>query len=189
MNKIMVLVLMIMNTIHLPLANADNGIPEQDLITVRKVDLNHYTGLWYEIARIPNRFQKQCMQNTTAYYSLREDGKIEVINRCLKENGETDEIKGIAKIADTETNAKLKVSFVRFLGISLFWADYWIIDLSEDYQWAVVGTPSRKYGWILARKPELSQEILEHINQSLGEQGYDPTEFIKGQQQSSQSEQ
>lgn len=180
----MVLVLMIMNIFYLPPTKAETRIPEKDLITVRKVDLNKYAGLWYEIARIPNRFQKQCLQNTTAQYSLREDGKIEVINRCLKESGEIDEIKGIAKIADTETNAKLKVSFVRFLGISLFWADYWIIDLSEDYQWAVVGTPSRKYGWILARQPELSQEVLEQINQSLREQGYDPTEFIKGQQQS-----
>ena len=75
------------------------------------------------------------------------------------------------------------MSFVRFFGISLFWADYWIIYLDEDYQWAVVGTPSRKYGWILAREKKLSQEVLESIDQKLVEQGYDPLDFIKGQQQ------
>jgi apolipoprotein D and lipocalin family protein len=183
MEKIIITLLIFILAVHVTLIKADKEKSAQDLVTVRKVDINKYVGLWYEIARIPNRFQKKCMQNTTAQYSLREDGKIEVINRCLKSNGETDEIKGIAKIADPETNAKLKVSFVRFLGISLFWADYWIIDLAEDYQWAVVGTPSRKYGWILARERELSQKTLEFIDQKLVEQGYDPLEFTKGQQQ------
>jgi apolipoprotein D and lipocalin family protein len=183
MEKIINTLLIFILAVYVSLIKADKEKSAQDLLTVRKVDINKYAGLWYEIARIPNRFQKQCMQNTTAQYSLRDDGKIEVINRCLKVNGEIDEIKGIAKIADPETNAKLKVSFVRFLGISLFWADYWIINLAEDYQWAVVGTPSRKYGWILARETKLSQEVLEFIDQKLVEQGYDPSEFIKGQQQ------
>ncbi len=152
---------------------------EKDLITVDRVDLKKYAGLWYEIARIPNRFQKQCAQNTTAEYSLRGDGKIEVVNRCLKENGQPDIIEGIAKIDDPVSNAKLKVSFVRFLGISLFWADYWIIGLAEDYQWAIVGTPSRKYGWILAREHQLDPGVLAHIYQILSEKGYNPEDFIK----------
>jgi len=160
---------------------------EKDIVTVENVNLEKYTGLWYEIARIPNRFQKQCLRNTTAEYSLREDGKINVTNRCLKENGEIDEIKGIAKITDPATNAKLKVSFVRFLGISLFWGDYWIIGLAEDYQWAIVGTPSRKYGWILAREPQLNAEIVADIDQKLTEQGYNPKDFVKSSQEKFQT--
>jgi apolipoprotein D and lipocalin family protein len=176
-----IIFLMIFTVFYMPIIKADNKTPPKDLVTVRKVDLNKYTGLWYEIARIPNRFQKQCLLNTTARYELKEDGKIEVLNRCIKEDGEADEIKGIAKVADPETNAKLKVSFVRFLGISLFWADYWIIGLADDYHWAVVGSPSRKYGWILARDPILEEETLSHIYQGLAEQGYDSTKFVLGQ--------
>jgi apolipoprotein D and lipocalin family protein len=188
MNSIFLPALLIITAVYGSMMSANNEQTEKDLVTVGQVDLDRYAGLWYEIARIPNRFQKKCIQNTTAHYSLREDGKIEVINRCLKENGEINEIKGIAKIADEKSHAKLKVSFVRLLGISLFWADYWIIDLAKDYQWAVVGTPSRKYGWILARKPELNQEILEGIHLRLSKQGYDPSEFIKSQQQTTQLE-
>ena len=166
---------------HIPHLMSEQANSEKDLETVGEVDLKKYLGLWYEIARIPNRFQKQCKQNTTAQYSMRTDGRIEVINRCIKENGEVDEIKGIAKIFDPVSNAKLEVSFVRFLGISLFWADYWIIGLAEDYQWAIVGTPSRKYGWILAREPQLGEDLLQLIHQKLSEQGYDPSEFIRSE--------
>lgn len=90
------------------------------------VDLGRYTGLWYEIAKIPNRFQKQCVRGTTAEYTLRDDGKITVVNRCFKEDGSLDEAQGVAKIEDTQTNAKLKVSFVSFLGWRPFWGDYWV---------------------------------------------------------------
>ena len=108
MEKTIITLLIFTLAVHVPLIKADKEKSAQDLVTVHKVDINKYVGLWYEIARIPNRFQKQCMQNTTAQYFIRDDGKIEVINRCLKENGETDEIKGIAKIANPETNAKLR---------------------------------------------------------------------------------
>jgi len=183
LEKYLILIFMFILSFHIILICGNPENEDKDLVTVNQVDLEKYTGLWYEIARIPNRFQKQCAKNTTAEYSLREDGKIKVVNRCLKENGEVDDITGIAKIADPVTNAKLKVSFVRFLGISLFWADYWIIGLAEDYRWAIVGTPSRKYGWILAREPRLSPEVLSHINQKLSEQGYNPEVFIKSTHQ------
>jgi len=145
--------------------------------TVPHVDLERYAGLWHEIARIPNFFQKKCAADVTAYYSIRRDGKIDVINRCMKENGEFDEARGIAKIEDTESNAKLKVSFVRLLGIRLFWGDYWIIGLGDDYEYAVVGTPDRKYGWILARTPEMDTATLQTISELLRSKGYDPAEF------------
>ena len=78
---------------------------------------------------------------------------------------------------DNKTNAKLEVSFVSFLGWRPFWGDYWIIGLDEDYQWAIVGTPNRKYGWVLSRTPQLSKETMEEIFQILKEQGYDPKDI------------
>ncbi len=151
--------------------------------TVAMVDLERYKGLWYEIAKIPNRFQRKCANGTTAQYALREDGKIDVINRCFDKEGKIIEAKGIARVVDSESNAKLKVSFVKILGLSLFWGDYWIIGLGEDYEYAIVGIPDRKYGWILSRTPSLSQEKLEETFNILREQGYNPEEFEMTQQQ------
>ncbi|MGD2294728.1 MAG: lipocalin family protein [Candidatus Aminicenantes bacterium] len=145
--------------------------------TVPFVDLNSYIGLWYEIAKIPNSFQKQCAAGTTAEYSLRDDGRIEVINKCFKSDGSLDEARGVARVVDTQTNAKLQVSFVRFLGRNRFWGDYWIIGLDTNYEWAVVGHPKRKYGWILSRTPVIGQEVRQKINALLESQGYDPKAF------------
>ena len=149
----------------------------QEPITVSSVDLNKYVGVWYEIAKIPNSFQSKCTSNTTATYSLREDGKIDVVNRCIEKDGSVNEAKGIAKVVDTKTNAKLEVSFVRILGISLFWGDYWIIGLDKDYKYAIVGTPSQKYGWILSRTSKLSEENLKSAFEILKKQGYNPNDF------------
>ena len=146
--------------------------------TVPSVDLNRYIGLWYEIARIPNSFQKKCAAGTTAEYSLREDGRISVLNRCFKSDGSLDEAQGVARIRDDQTNAKLQVSFVRILGRNRFWGDYWIIGLNENYQWAVVGHPKRKYGWILSRTPEITPELRLQIDSLLENQGYNPEEFV-----------
>ncbi|HEX9973559.1 MAG TPA: lipocalin family protein [bacterium] len=156
---------------------------EKPLKTVPNVNLNRYKGLWYEIAKIPNRFQRKCASGTTAQYALREDGKIDVINRCFDKEGKLIEAKGIAQVADSESNTKLKVSFVKIFGLSLFWGDYWIIGLGENYEYAIVGVPDRKYGWILSRTPSLSQEKLEEIYKILREQGYNPEEFEMTQQQ------
>lgn len=145
--------------------------------TVAYVDLDRYMGTWYEIARIPNRFQRKCIGNVSAKYTLNDDGTVEVINSCLEEKGNTNTARGIAKVEDPETNAKLKVSFFNFLGINLFWGNYWILYLDDDYQNAVVGEPTRKYGWILSRKKELSASELEPIYKTLKENGYNKEEF------------
>jgi apolipoprotein D and lipocalin family protein len=145
--------------------------------TAEHVDLQRYLGRWYEIAKIPNRFQSQCTEGTTAEYTLRDDGRIDVINRCRTEDGSIDEARGIAKIEDRVSNARLKVSFVRLLGISLFWGDYWILDVGEDYEYAVIGSPTRKYGWVLSRTPSLDSAKLAYIFKTLRQQGYDPDEF------------
>jgi len=144
----------------------------QALTTVSSVDLSRYVGRWHEIAKIPNRFQKKCVGDTTAEYSLRPDGQIDVLNSCRVADGTIDTARGVAKIVDRQTNARLKVSFVQFLGMRLFWGDYWILGLGDNYEYAVIGTPGRKYGWILSRTPQMSQENLEKARQILRQQGY-----------------
>ena len=146
--------------------------------TVKKVDLERYAGTWYEIARMPNRFQDQCVKNITATYALREDGTIDVINKCIEEDGSIDEAEGIAQIVDKKTFSKLEVSFVSFLGIRPFWGDYWILGLEANYKYAVVGDPSREYGWILSREKIMTDLDLEKCFQILHDQGYDPESFV-----------
>lgn len=143
---------------------------------VESVDLERYAGLWYEIARIPNRFQNDCVGAATATYELRDDGRIDVINRCTKENGETKEARGEARL-DDKGGARLQVSFFSILGWRPVWGNYWILDLGEDYEYSVVGEGSRKYGWILSRSPTIEDERLEALFESLRSQGYDPAEF------------
>jgi apolipoprotein D and lipocalin family protein len=171
--EIMIIILFLFLFTEVCAENTVKDVPQ----TVPQVDLQRYAGLWYEIAKIPNRFQKKCAGHTTAEYTLRDDNKIKVVNRCVKEDGSVEKIEGIAKVVDKVSQARLKVSFFRPLGISLFWGDYWIIGLGQDYEYAIVGTPNRKYGWILSRKPQLSKDKLEDIFQQLREQGYRPEDF------------
>ena len=159
----------------------EKNLPQ--LITVSYVDLNKYTGLWYEISKIPNSFQDHCAYGTTAEYKIDEDGDIIVTNSCYDEDGKPDAAEGLAKVVDKNTNAKLEVSFFSILGIRPFWGDYWIIGLDENYQWAIVGTPSRKYGWVLSRTPSLPDETLQKIFSILKEQNYNPDSFDISPQQ------
>jgi apolipoprotein D and lipocalin family protein len=147
--------------------------------TVPHVDLERYVGLWHEVARIPNRFQDQCVGNVTAEYEIDEEGRIRVTNSCDEADGGVSRARGVARVVDRETNARLKVSFVSFLGVRPFWGDYWIIGLGEDYDYAVIGTPNRKYGWILARQPDPGPETMERIWRIVTEQGYDPEQFAR----------
>jgi apolipoprotein D and lipocalin family protein len=125
--------------------------------TVNAVDLDRYIGEWFEVSRFPNRFQRACVSDVRAIYSKRSDGRVDVINRCRTAYGRITEAQGIARIVDAGTSAKLKVSFApAFLSFLPFvWGDYWIVGLPDDYSWAVVGSPSRAYLWILARTPAL----------------------------------
>jgi apolipoprotein D and lipocalin family protein len=149
---------------------------EAPLTTVDSVDLTRYVGKWYEVASIPASFQRKCLRSVTAEYSILDDGDIKVVNSCDEKNGKKNVAVARAKIADAETNAKLKVAFFKFLGhyVFLFAGDYWIIDLDPNYQWAVVGAPNRKFGWILARTPTLPQSTLNEIAQGLADKGYNP---------------
>ena len=153
-------------------AGDDSRLP---LRVVLRVDLARYAGTWYEIARYPNRFQKDCVA-TTATYTLRPDGRVTVVNRCREKtlDGKFKEAKGIAWVADKSTNAKLKVRF--------FWpfsGDYWIIDLGPEYEYAVVGHPKRSYLWILSRTPSLDPATYQGILDRIQAQGYDLKPIIR----------
>ena len=154
-------------------------IPSGDVAVapVSRVDLARYAGIWHEIAKIPNRFQKQCARDTLAQYTLRPDGRIDVVNQCIKRNGSVDQARGIAKVVDAETGAKLKVSLVSLLGWRPFWGDYWIVGLDPNYRWAVVGAPNRKYGWILARSKTLDPNTLQTIATIIERNGYQRGSF------------
>jgi apolipoprotein D and lipocalin family protein len=154
-------------------AGEPSGAPR----TVDSVDLERYAGLWYEIAKIPNRFQRKCDSGTTAEYRLRDDGLIGVVNRCRRADGEVIESTGAARVVDAESRAKLEVSFVNVFGLRLFWGDYWVIGLDGEYRWAIVGHPERRYGWVLARSPSLSPGQWEAVRAVLVEKGYDPNDF------------
>jgi len=139
------------------------------LTTVEHVDLRRYLGTWYEIASFPQRFQRGCTA-TTATYALRPDGQIDVRNRCRKGSldGPEKEAHGRARVVDHQSNAKLEVTF-----FWPFWGDYWIVDLGADYEYAVVGHPSRDYLWILSRTPTMDSEVCASIVRRLGDQGYE----------------
>ena len=173
-NKIILMSIPILLSIQ-NVFSQDKELPQ--LITVNQVDLNKYTGLWYEIAKIPNSFQDQCAYGTTAEYKLLEDGEIQVINKCYKSDGEADVAEGLAKVVDKKTNSKLEVSFFSIFGFRPFWGDYWIIGLDDNYQWAVVGSPNRKYGWILSRTPSLPDDTMQKIFALLKSQNYNPDAF------------
>ena len=145
--------------------------------SVARVDLQRYAGTWYEIAKIPNRFQDHCAGNTTAVYQLRDDGRIGVVNSCADKDGRRDNAAGVARVVDPKTNAKLEVSFVSLFGWQLFWGAYWVVELAPDYSHVIVGHPERRYGWILSRTPTLPQPTLEYLMRRLTELGYSPAAF------------
>ena len=151
------------------------SVEETPVRTVASVDLDRYLGQWYELARYPNRFQRDCVSDVTATYARRGDGRIDVVNRCVEQDGGVNEARGIARVLDDPTGAKLKVRFapawLSFL--PAVWGDYWIIGLDEGYDWAVVGTPDRKYLWILSRTPELDEPAYAEALDRARENGFD----------------
>ncbi len=148
--------------------------PLTELIPVPSVDLPKYCGTWFEIARLPNSFQRDCASEVTATYTLDGDELI-VVNRCRGESGEMREVTGRARRATPDGPAsKLKVRFAPALlsFLPFVWGDYWIIDLADDYSYAVVGEPDREYLWIRARTPSRSDAVLQRILGRIALQGY-----------------
>lgn len=137
--------------------------------TVPTVDLRRYEGRWFEIAKYPNWFQRGCSSDTTAEYTAQPDGSIRVVNRCRQANGEFREATARATVVPDSGNSKLQV---RFRGSPVAGA-YWIIGLDQkNYSWALVGHPSRKFLWILAREPRLDTATYKKITALAEAAGY-----------------
>ncbi|HSW45678.1 MAG TPA: lipocalin family protein [Phycisphaerae bacterium] len=145
----------------------------EPLRAVSAVDIQRYMGKWYEIAAYEAPFAESCT-GTTAEYTLRDDGRFDVVNSCREGqlDGPVRAAIGTARVVDAETRAKLKVSFVW-----PFEGDYWIIDLDPEYQWAVVGEPGRRYLWILSRTATMDEPVYQGITTRLEAQGYDPSKL------------
>ena len=152
---------------------------------VPAIDLNKYAGQWYEIARLPNRFEKSCAADVKATYILQENGKITVINECKKANGDLKIAIGEARQADKKgPNSKLEVRFApSFLSLLPFvWGDYWVIELSPNYDYAVIGTPKRDYLWILSRSPQMDDALYQQLLQKIAGHGYNINRISKTKQ-------
>ncbi len=145
---------------------------------VSTVDLNRYMGKWYEIARLPNYFERK-LKCTSATYSKRDDGKITVLNECnyISDPAKTTSSKGVAWIPDKKSPAKLKVQF--------FWpfsGDYWIMYLDNDYRYVLVGDPDNKYLWILSREKKMDETTYNMLLQKAIDNGYDVKPIIRVEQ-------
>lgn len=159
----------------------DTGSPAQvpealaPLTSIATLNVPRYMGTWYEIAKFPNRFQKMCVGNTKAEYSLKADGNVQVINRCLLESGEMDEAIGAARQIGAADSPRLKVRFApAWLSfISAVWGDYWVIEIDEDYQLVAVSEPRREYLWVLSRTPKVDRKAYENLLDRLKGKGLD----------------
>lgn len=160
--------------LNLTVAHAQNVEVE----AVEQFDKAKYLGKWYEVARLPNFFQKQCIKNIQAEYVERDAG-IEVINQCTKEGNVTDTAIGFATL-ENEIGSKLEVSFlpeyIRWIPFTK--GDYWVLRIDPDYQVSLVGDPDREYLWVLAREPQISDEIIQDYLNTAKNLGYDNLDEI-----------
>ena len=154
---------------------------QQPLRVAESVDLQRYAGKWYEIARIPNKFQDRCARDVVAQYTLRADSRIDVVNQCRNADGGVEQARGIARKGKSGNNAALQVRFAPAILSFLpnVWGDYWIIAIGPDYTWSVVGTPSRDYLWILSRTPAMSANGYEQAIEIAKGNGFDATRIVK----------
>jgi len=167
----MILLIAISCSNHIPMKSIDTS-------TVDTLNLDRYLGRWYEIARFPHSFEKD-LEGVTATYSLRKDGKIRVVNQGFKGSldGKRSKAVGRAKIPDPSKPGRLKVSFFLF-----FYADYLVMELDEDYQWAMIGSSSPMFFWILSRTPQMEEEVYKMLLEKARERGYDLDPLVRVQQ-------
>ena len=153
-----------------------------DNTVVKELDIQKYLGKWYEIARFDHSFERGLV-GVTAEYSMRDDGKIKVVNSGYKNSldGKFSQAVGKAKIPDPINEpAKLKVSFFLF-----FYGDYYVMELDKEYQWVLIGSNSDAYLWILSRKPQIEKELYNELLDKLQKRGYDVSKLIKVEQRKS----
>lgn len=143
------------------------------LRTVSQLNLDRYSGRWYEISRLPMWFERNCVDEITANYTPRKDGRIDVLNRCRTKD-DFIAAHGIAEVTDPAYPGRLRVRFApEWLSwLPIVWGDYWIMDLDPDYRWVMVGSPSRSYLWILSRTPTLDATTVQRLKQAAADQGF-----------------
>lgn len=158
------------------LAAAEGATAVEPLQPIAALDVQRYMGTWYEIAKYPNWFQKKCVGDTRADYSLQPTGQIQVINRCREEDGSLSEAIGQARQLGPADSPRLEVRFapawLSFL--PMVWGDYWVIDLDPDYQLVAVSEPSREYLWVLSRTPVVDAQAYARLLGRLETRGFDP---------------
>jgi len=161
-----------------PPARADGPkAPDRKLTEVTSVpalDLSRYAGHWHEIAHLPVSFQKKCVGEISAAYTLREDGLVGVRNSCRTKSGDIAVAEGVARKVP-EHPGRLEVRFAPdwLSWVPIVWADYWVVALDPGYQWALVGEPDRKYLWILSRSPTMPRAQFDEIKARAAAMGYD----------------
>ena len=153
--------------------------------TAPYVDLRRYTGRWYEIARLPYFTQRRCVRNVQADYVLGEDGMVYVTNSCIRQDGDTGTARGVARVVDRGSNARLEISFRTLYGVHVLWDDYWIIGVGADYDYALVGQPTRKRGWVLARDPNPAEEQVQRWLAEFADKGFPAKDFLRTRQERS----
>ncbi|HRA80029.1 MAG TPA: lipocalin family protein [Thauera sp.] len=157
----------------------------ESLQAIAALDVPRYMGTWYEIAKYPNWFQKKCVSDTRAEYSLQPDGRVQVINRCREDNGEMSQAFGIARQIGAADSPRLEVRFapawLSFL--PMVWGDYWVIDLDPDYQLVAVSEPEREYLWVLSRTRKVDAKAYEALLNRLAARGFDLGKLERTQQE------
>ena len=156
----------------------------RELPTQSGVSLERYAGTWYEQARLPNRFQKDCAGDVRADYTLNADGTIQVVNQCRKEDGSTQRAEGIGRLAERGPLADPSRLEVRFAPdwvswVPMVWGDYWIIRLEGDYEYSLVGTPDRKYLWVLTRDEQADPRRVQALLEYAGTLGFKVDDVVR----------
>lgn len=143
--------------------------------TIASLDVPRYMGTWYEIAKFPNWFQKKCVSNTQAVYSIRPDGNLNVLNSCKTADGEVSQAEGMARQQGPKDSPKLEVRFApEWLSfLPMVWGEYWVIDLDAQYQVAAVSDSKREYLWVLSRTPQLDKKTYDELLLRLQGQQFD----------------
>lgn len=150
--------------------------------TVLHLDLKRYMGRWYEIARLPYFTQRRCTKDVRADYLLGDDGMVYVTNRCTHADGDIGTAKGIARVVDRNSNSRFEISFRMLYGVHVLWDHYWVIGVGNDYEYALVGQPSRRRGWVLARDPEPSEDLVQQWLAEFSEKGFPAQAFERTRQ-------